>query len=29
MFDKWKKIWNSKKVVVIEGETTMFGVGND
>lgn len=28
-FNQIKKIWNGKKVLIIEGEKTRFGVGND
>lgn len=29
MFEKWKKVWNNKDVVIFEGENTRFGLGND
>lgn len=29
MFDSWKSIWNDKDVIIVEGEQTRFGVGND
>ncbi|MGX7108532.1 GT-D fold domain-containing glycosyltransferase [Facklamia miroungae] len=29
MFSKWKKIWESREVIIIEGSATLFGVGND
>ncbi|MDF2801502.1 MAG: hypothetical protein K0S61_1405 [Anaerocolumna sp.] len=29
IFNLWKNIWNNKNVIVIEGEKTRFGVGND
>lgn len=29
IFNKWKEIWNGKSVLIVEGETTRFGVGND
>ena len=28
-FDELKKIWNGKKLLIIEGEKTRMGVGND
>lgn len=28
-FTNWKKVWNNKKVVIVEGNQTRFGVGND
>lgn len=28
-FEQWKKIWRGKKIIVIEGEYTRFGVNND
>lgn len=29
IFDAWKSVWNNRDVLVIEGKTTQFGVGND
>ncbi len=29
IFDIWKKIWNKRNVVIVEGEFTKFGLGND
>lgn len=29
LFDKCKKIWEERDVVIVEGEKTRFGVGND
>lgn len=29
MFSNWQQVWDSKKVVIIEGSATLFGVGND
>lgn len=29
MFKKWKSIWEDKKIIIIEGSQTRFGVGND
>lgn len=29
LFDKVKSIWNEKHVIIVEGEYTRFGVGND
>lgn len=28
-FDMWKKIWENKKVLIVEGEKTRFGFDND
>lgn len=28
-FDKWKKIWSGRDILLVEGENTRFGVGND
>lgn len=28
-FDCWKKIWQDRKVLLVEGEASRFGVGND
>ncbi|MGI1729380.1 GT-D fold domain-containing glycosyltransferase [Streptococcus uberis] len=28
-FDNWKKIWDYRNVVIVEGSGTKFGVGND
>ncbi len=29
IFEMWKKVWNNRKVIIIEGDKTFFGVGND
>ncbi|SDK40463.1 GT-D fold domain-containing glycosyltransferase [Alkalibacterium thalassium] len=29
IFNLWKKVWDNKKVIIIEGEKTRFGVGNN
>ena len=29
MFQMWKKVWRDKNVVIIEGESSRLGVGND
>ncbi|WP_430508185.1 GT-D fold domain-containing glycosyltransferase [Rossellomorea marisflavi] len=29
MFEEWKKIWDGKSIVIVEGNQTRFGVGND
>lgn len=29
LFNLWRKVWNGRKVIIIEGEETKFGVGND
>jgi len=29
LFNQWKQVWNNKKLYVIEGAETKFGVGND
>lgn len=29
MFSNWKKVWDGKKIIIIEGNQTRFGVGND
>jgi glycosyltransferase family protein len=29
LFDKWKKVWDKKDVVIVEGKNTRFGYGND
>ena len=29
IIDKWKKVWKDRNVVIIEGEYTRLGVGND
>lgn len=28
-FEMWKAIWNNKNVLIVEGKTSRFGVGND
>lgn len=28
-FEKWKEIWDKRDIVIVEGEKTRFGVGND
>lgn len=28
-FDIWKQIWNGKDILIVEGEKSCFGVGND
>jgi len=28
-FDLWKKIWNNRELLIIEGEKTRLGIGND
>lgn len=28
-FSEWKKIWNEKELLIVEGEKSRFGVGND
>lgn len=28
-FDKWKEVWKNREVLIIEGNQTRFGVGND
>ena len=29
IFDGWKKVWENREVLIIEGSQTRFGVGND
>lgn len=29
IFDSWKRVWGCRKVVIVEGAETRFGVGND
>lgn len=29
LFDSWKNVWEKKEIIIIEGEQTRFGVGND
>lgn len=29
MFNNWKNIWNDRDVIIVEGEQTYFGIGND
>lgn len=29
MFSQWKEVWDNKNVIIVEGENTRFGVGND
>ena len=29
LFDRWKLIWDNKKVLLVEGEYSRFGAGND
>ena len=29
VIDKWKKVWEDRNVVIVEGELTRLGVGND
>lgn len=29
IFAKWKNVWKEKNVIIVEGEETRFGVGND
>lgn len=28
-FDQWKRLWNNREVLIVEGTKTRFGVGND
>lgn len=29
IFEKWKNVWKNKDVIIIEGNETRFGIGND
>lgn len=29
MFSRWKSVWDNKDIIIIEGNQTRFGVGND